>query len=441
MIHTVNISDFLVYQRRRSGLTQEELADRSGVSVRTIRNIETKSIACPRPSTIRLMLSTLCKVSEAGSTTEAATAGSLESLPSLLHRLGGSEYDDAAGLTADVDRLIGRSGELDRILGSLRSQRLIALVGPGGVGKTRLARAVAERASSLFGEPSEFINVGAALGSADGSDGSDVFDRLRSLVLSQIHQPPASSFALPARPATELLVVLDGAEHVVEAVSRLADEIVRTRRGLRVIVTTRRQLSALTAQSWEVGPLDTDASAAAPRLPAAVRLFLSLASSACPTLDLGGKLDAVTELCRRLGGLPLAIELAASRIRSVSIDTLLEDGPSLDLLDEGAVGWPARNRSISASMRSSYGLLDPDQQQLLQRLTQLDLSFTVDDIVQRGYGDKSWVIGRLGDLVDSSLVRLERGSDYIYSLQPFVRTYVQRMCGRGDSGISNLCSA
>jgi predicted ATPase len=152
-----------------------------------------------------------------------------------------------------------------------------------------------------------------------------------------------------------------------------------------------------------------------------------LIRTACPTLDLTGQSTRVTELCRRLGGLPYAIELATSRMRGVSLEVQLQEGPSIALLNDLRLEGYPHQRTLSASLQWSHDLLTEDQQCLLRRLTEFSGSFTSQDVkclASVETTDNAGVLGLLADLVDASLVALVRGYQYLYRLQPFVAEYL-----------------
>jgi predicted ATPase/DNA-binding XRE family transcriptional regulator len=396
----------VAHQRRLAGLTQEELAHLSGVSVRTIRNLETNAIGRPRPSTLKLLLGAMgVHVDDTPliASAEAARPTVIRSRKWLTSGTCGSQLD-----------LIGRDRDVEQVSAAIQAARLVTLVGPGGIGKTELALAAAQRACHLL--HSEIILTDFRSFPAEVNDDSVVAADVREAVTSSIE------LARQAHPQTATLVVIDNAEHVLTSVAGTVIDVLQEYPDLRVVVTTRRQLPVASAHVYEVQPLETSPRDGA--LPAATQLFLHLARSACPTLDLSSDLGAVMELCCRLGGVPLAIELAVSRIRSVPLDVVLRDGPTPRLLDEALVGHSWQRRSISASLQWSYDLLNSDQQQLLEELTRFSGTFAVDDINGKFHGDRSYVLSLLADLVDASLVRIDRGARYIYSLQPFVRAYL-----------------
>ncbi|MEO3851081.1 BTAD domain-containing putative transcriptional regulator [Streptomyces sp. B8F3] len=248
-------------------------------------------------------------------------------------------------LPASLTPLVGRAAELAELGPLLDGERLVTLTGPGGVGKTRLALA-------LLGDRPEPGYVAELAGAGGGS--------VADVVATAFGVPDEDRIAaaLGDRPA---VLLLDNAEHVVDQAAKLADRLLRTAPGLRVLATGREPLGVAGEVVRAVAPL-TEADA--------VRLFADRAAAAAPGFALGaGNAGEIAEVCRRLDGIPLALELAASRVRGLGVRGLaagLDD--RFRLLDDGPRGLPERQRTLRAALEWSWRLLDDRERAALRRL-------------------------------------------------------------------------
>lgn len=430
------LRDFLLNQRRISGWTQEELSERSGVSVRTIRNLETGSNTNPRRTSVGLLLTAFGAT--AASLSEAASWDSdvwpmLPEQHSDPHRSNASALPPWRGPRPLSDPLVGRQADMRHILAAAQRSRLIVLTGPGGVGKTRLALAAAARLRPLF---------------RDG------------VAVAELHDCPPEHLE-PVRAGQELarlvqevtgedthlrggaqtgrrLLVLDSAEHVVQQTARTARQLLDEHPGLHLLVTSRRALAVGAAETWEVEPLRVDCQEGRDvTVPSAVELFLRRVQASLPTLDLGNRLALVSKLCRLLDGVPLAIEIAAQRLRSLPLTSLLHDGTLFHLLDQVDVGDLSRHRTLSGSVRWSYELLPPPHRELLHELAALPDTFSLDDALTVQPGGRSGaaqVAHLLAELADASLVQIKREQQYKYRVPALVRHWVAQVERPGITG-------
>ncbi|MFD7280804.1 helix-turn-helix domain-containing protein [Streptomyces sp. NPDC059862] len=420
------LREFLISRRRITGWTQEELSERSGVSVRTIRNLETGSNTNPRRTSVELLLSAL-----GAAPAETASWGGVN-WPLIPEQRSETHRDRTArpspwhGPRPLGDPLVGRQADMRHILAAAQRSRLIVLTGPGGVGKTRLALAVASRLRPLF---------------PDGVAVAELHD------CTPEHLDPARAQAELARIAGKLtgepvgpgrrLLVLDAAERVVRQTARLARQLLDQHPGLHLLVTSRRALAAAAAESWEVEPLRVDGREGrdAPP-PSAVELLLRRVQACLPTLDLAQHLPQVTALCRLLDGVPLAIEIAAQRLRSLPLTSLLREETLFQLLDQVDASGLSAHRTLSDSVRWSYDLLPRPHRALLHDLVTLPDGFSLDDVLASRPGrdrEMTRVAHLLAELADASLVQTNRQGRYEYRVHALVRHVVAHTGRSGDT--------
>ncbi|MGH3255193.1 MAG: BTAD domain-containing putative transcriptional regulator [Streptosporangiaceae bacterium] len=307
----------------------------------------------------------------------------------------------AGNLRERLSSFVGRSAELEELSEAVRSSRLVTLIGPGGVGKTRLAveAAAALREGHRDGAwLVEFASVTEPDGVAPAVAGA-----LGAAVVGLIGPPSrASTVELIVRylAGRSLLVVFDNCEHVIGQAAALAETLAGTVPGLRLIATSREPLGVPGEVLVSVDPL---------ALPAAVELFVDRARAVRPGFTADGHTrPVIDDICRRLDGLPLAVELAAARLRSLTLATLAERlGDRFRLLTGGARTALPRQQTLRAVVDWSYDLLFEDERRLFARLSvfvggcDLDAAEAVcaDDQVPAGE-----VLDVLSRLVDKSLV-------------------------------------
>lgn len=266
--------------------------------------------------------------------------------------------------------LIGRESDLISIETAFRihNARLVTLTGPGGVGKTRLALAAMESLRSEFGGAVLFISL-TTITDADLVPGEIV----RALGESLREQEPPIQSIVRLLGDEPVLLVLDNAEHVIEVAPFLADIIERVPQA-RILVTSRESLRVRAERLYVVAPLAVTAASNSNsdiEQSAAVRLFISRARAADTKFNPSDpELRAISSICSRLDGLPLAIELAAARVRLLPPSALLERlADPFRVLDRGPRDSPTRQRTMRDAIAWSFGLLSPAERELFVLLS------------------------------------------------------------------------
>ncbi|HEX6202938.1 MAG TPA: protein kinase, partial [Thermoanaerobaculia bacterium] len=289
---------------------------------------------------------------------------------------GGRPEAPAAPLPAYLSSFVGREAELEALARSLAEARLVTLTGPGGTGKTRLAVEAARRAAG-HGESVRYVDL-AAVGDPELVMAA-IAAALEVAVAGQ-----ETPLAAVARACGErrLLLVLDNLEQVAAAARDLADLLARCP-GLTVLATSRGPLRLAGERELPLAPLalpPRDAGAAALAESPAARLFLDRAAAAAPGFrPAPGEEAAIAEICRRLDGLPLALELAAARIRMLPPGALAAAlRGRLDVLAGGSRDQPSRHRTLAAAIAWSHDLLDDDQRRLFRRLSVFHDGFSLE---------------------------------------------------------------
>ena len=302
--------------------------------------------------------------------------------------------------------LIGREREIASVERLLRDgQRLVTLMGPGGVGKTRLSLAVADATADLFPDGIVFVSLAPILDQ----------DLVLRVVAAAFGVPdPDISEAVDALTAhvgdKRILLVLDNFEHLLEAAT-LIPTLLGPCPGLRVLVTSRGPLQVVGEYLLPVPTLGLPETASSQDLgrSEAVQLFVARARAACGEFDVtSANAASVLEICRKLDGLPLAIELATARLRMLPPSALLERlQRSLPLLSGGARDAPSRLRSMRDAIAWSYALLGPSQQALFRRLGIFVGGWSLDSVEPVCLADVHDLdpLEGLASLLDQSLIR------------------------------------
>jgi predicted ATPase/DNA-binding SARP family transcriptional activator len=311
---------------------------------------------------------------------DPSLGGTLEPPTNLPHLLGD---------------LVGRDADVVELRSMLAADRLVTLTGPGGVGKTRLAQAVAQQLVSAFPDGIWLVELAALPVGASADEVAALIAGsvgIRDFVVSDL----AGTLVNAVR-AKRMLLLLDNCEHVVPAAAELAARLLHAAPGLRMLATSQRPLGVAGELLWTVPTLAE---------PSAVELFVARAAAGAPGFALdANNADAVAAICRRLDGIPLALELAATRVRAWGVhEVLARLDNRFRVLTAGHSGAPARQQTLRAVLDWSWELLTEAEQTVLRRLSVHVDGWTLSAAEVVAGGDGLDVPDLLARLVDRSLI-------------------------------------
>ncbi|WP_067812934.1 BTAD domain-containing putative transcriptional regulator [Actinomadura kijaniata] len=322
----------------------------------------------------------------------------------------------ATNLPAPLTGLIGRNDAVTEVTALLATTRHVTLTGPGGVGKTRLALETATRLAGDFPDGTWLVEL-AALGRTHSTDTVDAAAEAVMTTLGLREETPATSPAdnlATALAGKRLLLVLDNCEHLLDPIAELATLLLRRVPALRILATSQEPVGIPGETTWTVPPLETpdtthDTDPTTIARSSAVELFVTRAAATTPgfTLNTGNAHD-IAVICRRLDGIPLALELAATRVRTLGVRglvTRLDD--RFRLLATGYRSAPPRQRTLRATIDWSWDLLTGPERAVLRRLAVHAEGCTLDAAETLCAGPEVHpqdVLDLLSHLVDRSLV-------------------------------------
>ena len=398
--------------REAAALTQEELAERAGLTANAIGALERGERRRPYPHTLRVLADAL-GLDDAQRAELAAVAR-----PGALDTGLPREHGPTGG--APGPSLVGRRREIWEVVTALTSgrTRLLTLTGPGGVGKTRLATEAARRAATHFGGAVTVVELAAV------RDPALVLPTVaQALGVAQSGGPDVLTAVVSHLGSRPRLLVLDNLEHLLPAAPEIG-RLVDACPGIVVLVTSRAPLRLRTEQDLPLAPLSLPEASDVASVSAsgAGQMLLERARAVSPAFTLTERTaPAIASICRQLDGLPLALELAAAHARLLSADALLA---RLDqaVSSPRARDLPDRQSTIRATLDWSHDLLTLDEQTTLRRLAVFVGGFGL-DAAEAVVGDDVDVFAALAGLVDQSMVLALPEPDARYRLLEPVRQY------------------
>jgi predicted ATPase/DNA-binding CsgD family transcriptional regulator/DNA-binding XRE family transcriptional regulator len=428
---TAGFGSVLQQYRVAASISQEELAERAGLSRRGISDLERGARQTPHLATVRRLAQALgLDLDGQAALLAAARQQPLPSTP--LRPLRRSP------LPLSLTTFVGREEPLAEVCNLVAKTRLVTLTGPGGIGKTRLAL---ECARNIEQQDVALAFVELAALRDPGLVPQAVAS---SLGLREQRERDVVDTLIDALASRHSVLVLDNCEHLLSACAALAEQLLRACPELRILATSREGLGVAGERIWRVPSLELPDPEHLPPLDelaryAAVRLFLDRAASVdgqCVLTELNA--SEVAEICHKLDGIPLAIELAAARANVLNVHQIarrLDD--RLRLLTSSSRSTPERQRTLRATLEWSYDLLAEDEKRLFERLAVFAGGWTLEgcEVVCSGEGvTRDDVLDLLGRLVDKSLVAVsDDHATRRYRLLETVREYAQeRLEGSGE---------
>jgi predicted ATPase/DNA-binding XRE family transcriptional regulator len=436
----VRFGEMLRQHRRAAGLTQKSLAERAGLSEHGIQKLESGAAHPYRDTAERLSRALQLADREDALFKMAAQPKPRRTQPHLPTSPGTIGPTGRSNLPVSPTSFIARAGEIDSVKERLRDNRLLTLSGPGGCGKTRLAVQIARQLESEF------------------SDGVWLIDLAPLVDASLVTQAIATAVGIVEEPGRALidalsaalqscrtLLILDNCEHVVDTCAQVVDRLIRTCPGVRLLATSRELLGVAGEASWRVASLsavDPHALAgSAEELADEViasesgRLFIDRAQLVAPSFAITThNAHAVAEVCHRLDGVPLAIELAAARLGMLGIEQIASRlDQCFRLLTGGHRTAVRRHQTLRATIDWSYQLLSEQEQSLVRRLAVFAGGWSLEaaeavgaDAVRR----EESVFEVLGQLVAKSMVLVEKPRETTpnivrYRLLETIRQYAE----------------
>jgi predicted ATPase len=423
--------------RLAASLSQAGLGERAHVSTNAIAALERGRRAVPRPATV-LLLADALHLGPAERTALIEAAGA--------HRAGAASTVDSPlpPLPTPLTSFVGRDQQLAVVKQMLAGTRVLTLTGVGGIGKTRLALEAARHVSDEVA----FVDLAAV------TTGSALAHTIASVLgVGEIPGRPMAETLAAALRQRRLLLALDNCEHLVASCADLADALLQACPDLRLLVTSREPLRIDGEVVWQVPPLSLLEPHSEPTLGQvgtceAVRLYVERARMLAPSFSLTEpNARAIKDICRKLDGIPLAIELAAawaSTLTSAQIAARLDDRFRL-LARAGSRTAATRHQTLRAAIDWSYDLLDPAEQRLLAQLSVFAggwLLEAAEAICGPGDGQTGTqhpdMVEVLRGLVDKSLVLAEPGPDGMrYRMLETIREYAtnRMVAARGGDAL------
>ena len=395
----------VLLRRRRliAGLSQEQLAERSRISVQAVSALERGVRYAPRPDTLALLSKTLDLAGDDRDEFERVARASVKQRVRRAH-FTVERQADAVSWAGPVfaDAFFGRVRERAEIRRALRSERCVTIWGAGGVGKTRVVVETLRGAGYDASEDIVFVSLATAIG--DGAVAAAVAEALDITDTGSQDDAAAVVAVLGDR---RTVLVLDNCEHVVNGVSTFVEALLARSHAVTVVCTSRERLRIASEHVVQIGPLEQSDS---------VSLFgdrarLDGSSAESMSMDV----TSVATICRRLDGVPLAVELAAARVPSLGvaqIERALDE--RFALLTRGRRTDAARHRTLRATIAWSYALLSPVERIVFERVALINGWFSLDDAIAisiDGTIERWGVVDAIAGLVEKAMLSVADADD------------------------------
>jgi non-specific serine/threonine protein kinase len=419
--------------RAAAGLSQDELASRSGLSTAGISALERGSRRAPQRETLTLLADALGLGDRERSDFElAAERGRARS-----SRAGPHAREKTHNLPQQLTSFVGRADQIEQIARLIAGNRLVSVVGSGGVGKTRAALEVAFRLATSGREDVRFIDL------APLQDATFVVGRIASALELRLPAANNMSESLARAIATRrVLLILDNCEHLAAEATDTARTLLQQCPHVRILTTTRARMGIMGEAVHRLPPLtvpdDYPASIAEARSCSAIELFVQRGLAADPDIRFTDEQTPVlVDVCRRLEGIPLAIELAAAQLPGSNLETLSRRLAEAVGSGRGPRGRPDRQQTMRDTIAWSYDLLIEPERLLLRRLGVFSGGCTLvaaKSVCAQGDLSGADVAVRLASLVDKSLVNaIIDGENMRYVLLDATRAFArERLADAGE---------
>jgi predicted ATPase/class 3 adenylate cyclase/transcriptional regulator with XRE-family HTH domain/Tfp pilus assembly protein PilF len=402
--------------RMAAGFSQEQLAQRSGLSRRGVADLERGARNFPHGDTVR-------RLTEALGLSATQSQALLQSAQRTIERSSVSRYM----LPGEASELIGREHETGEVQLVLRSGRLVTLTGPGGIGKTRLALEVARRVEVEYDNGAAYVDLAPVTNSADVSRAV-----VQALGLQEERNRSLLETVQDYLGVRQVLIVLDNCEHVLDGSARVTDTLVRNCREVRILATSREPMRIKSELAWPVPPL---------RMQGACELFIERARAAHAGLHLSdAERILVGQICQQLDGMPLAIELAAARVPTLALPQIAARlSERLRLLSGGNRLESPRHQTLRGAIDWSYALLSNREKSIFGQLSVFsggwDLA-AAEYVCAMQTVESGETLDVLTELVRKSLVIAEHGTAEVrYRLLETIREYAAERLQASDGDV------
>lgn len=432
----ISFGTWLRRQRRGRDLSRQALADQVGCAEITLRRIESGSLK-PSRELARLLLEQFEIAKE-----------ELESWILFARGVSGipKQSDDAAptssrsNLPVFLTHFVGREKEQDEIIQLLNKNRLVTLTGPGGVGKTRLAGVIGEHVVDQYPDGIWMVEL------APLNDPQLVPQAVAGLFgMAAQTKIPYTDLLVNFLRSKNILIILDNCEHLMQACAQLTESLLKGCPNVKMLATSREPLQIMGEAIYHVPSLaipDEPQSLKKYKSSEAVHLFEERAQLALSSFSLTMEnASTVIQICRRLDGIPLAIELAAARVDILSVEQIAERlHESFDLLTGGSRTVLPRQQTIRGSMDWSWDLLSEEERALLRRLSIFSGGWTLDaaEAICSGNGiEVQQVAGLMLQLAAKSLIVVNQGKTHErrYGLHEIIRQYAREKMDEAEEDV------